>query len=348
MVEVAIAAYRDQPGPDTAQQLGLAAEALRRPLLRSVNTAQGGIQCLLTMRSDCLEAVRENPTLSPVERDLEYLLRAWFNRGLLSIERIDWQTPAAVLEKLIDYEAVHEIQGWDDLRRCLEHDRRCFGFFHPSLPGEPLVFVEVALAEGLQRSIQQVLEAPVPEPDVDGAWDTAIFYSITNCQPGLRGIPLGSFLLKQVTAELQADVESLDTFSTLSPVPGFVAWVADTGGGLDQQLREAVLASPAAHNAGSIDSGAQDAIERCVARYLVHAKRGLSPRDPVARFHLRNGARLERINWAGDTSPKGLTESYGVLVNYVYDPDDLADNHEAYMNDGEVCRSPAVDALAAG
>lgn len=342
LIEMAIDAYRGQPGPATAQELQFAAEAPRRPLLGSVNTARGGIQCLLTMRSDCLEAVRTDPTLSPVEQDLEHLLRAWFNRGLLTLERIDWQTPAAILEKLIEYEAVHEIQGWDDLRRRLEHDRRCFGFFHPSLPDEPLIFVEVALTAGLQASIHGVLDAPVPHADAEAGWDTAIFYSITNCQPGLRGIPLGSFLLKRVTSELQGDVESLTTFSTLSPVPGLVAWVADTGGGLDHQLREQILGK-----AGPIDSGAQDAIERCVARYLVHAKRGVNPRDTVARFHLRNGARLERINWAGDTSPKGLAESFGVLVNYVYDPAELSENHEAYMNDGEVRRSTAVDSLAA-
>jgi malonyl-CoA decarboxylase len=245
------------------------------------------------------------------------------------LRAIDWQTPAETLEKLIEYEAVHEIRGWDDLRRRLEHDRRCYGFFHPSLPAEPLIFVEIALVHGLATHIEAVIDAPVPNEDLtdpEGAHpaDTAIFYSITNCQTGLRGIPLGDFLLKQVTDELQRTVPSLRQFSTLSPVPGLRRWVDDEG--------------------RHVDSSA-DSLRRLTAEYLLHAKRGDEPRDSVARFHLRNGARLEQINVGGDPSPKGEAESFGVLVNYLYDPDQLAENHEAYINEFRVAHAPAVGAL---
>ena len=338
-IAAAVDAYQDDPNPATAHALGVATESARIPLLRAVNTAAGGIQCLLTMRTDCLAAVRDDERLAPVEADLADLMRSWFNRGFLQLERISWETPAAVLEKLIEYEAVHEIQGWPDLQRRLEHDRRCYGFFHPSLPGEPLIFVEVALTHGLASSIQTLLDPDVPDPLMGGDWDTAIFYSITNCQPGLTGIPLGNFLIKRVTDELHHELDTLTTFSTLSPVPAYVRWVRDTGGGLSTDVREAVIAA-----SGLVDESRDELLASC-ATYLVREKRRVQPLDPVARFHLRNGARLERINWAGDVSPKGLGESHGMLVNYVYDPAELADNHEAYVNEYRVRHSDAVAAL---
>ena len=340
-IQGAVEAYRADPNPTTAHDLGAATESTRVPLLRAVNTAAGGIQCLLRMRSDCLAAARADEALAPVEADLADLMRSWFNRGLLTLDHISWQTPAAVLEKLIEYEAVHEIQGWPDLQRRLAHDRRCYGFFHPSLPGEPLIFVEVALTHGLASSIQTLLHPDVPDPALGGQWDTAIFYSITNCQPGLTGIPLGNFLIKRVTDELHHELDSLTTFSTLSPIPGFVRWVTETGGGLAEATRAAVVA------AETVAADAGDELLAACARYLVQAKRRVQPRDPVARFHLRNGARLERINWAGDVSAKGLAESHGMLVNYVYDPAELSDNHEAYVNEYRVRHSDAVAALLA-
>ncbi|MEO0494740.1 MAG: malonyl-CoA decarboxylase family protein, partial [Actinomycetota bacterium] len=272
----AIASYQSAPDATTARDLWSAAEAPRLDLFRSINLAADGIHTLLTMRADLLRLRDE--LLAPAERDLGYLLSSWFNRGFLELRAIDWQTPAETLEKLIEYEAVHEIRGWEDLRRRLEHDRRCYGFFHPSLPAEPLIFVEIALVHGLATRIEDVIDAPIPDDDLAdpeglAPADTAIFYSITNCQSGLRGVPLGDFLLKQVTDELQATVPSLRRFSTLSPVPGLRRWVDDEGIEVDPS---------------------EDGLRRLAAEYLLTAKRGDEPRDPVARFHLRNGARLEQ------------------------------------------------------
>ena len=228
------------------------------------------------MRTELLARRRTHPELAPVERDLKYLLNSWFNRGFLRLEQLDWQTPAHILESLIRYEAVHEIRGWDDLRRRLAPDRRSFGFFHPALPDEPIIFVEVALVNGLAESIQDVIDAPTPE-EMPSDVDTAIFYSITNCQTGLRGISFGSFLIKQVTERLSADLPELTTFSTLSPIPGFSAWLLE-------------------HH-GDIDTTDQHKMEAVCAEYLVGERRRGLPLDPVARFHLRNGACVERINW---------------------------------------------------
>ena len=276
------------------------------------------------MRADLLRF--KDTSLSSVEKDLEYLLSSWFNRGFLELQSIDWQTPAKTLEKLIEYEAVHEIRGWDDLRRRLEHDRRCYGFFHPSLPDEPLIFVEVALLHGLATKIADVIDAPIPSNEATDPFlpDTAIFYSITNCQAGLRGIPLGDFLLKQVISELQATVPSLNQFSTLSPIPGLRRW-------MDEENIE-------------IETSKDD-LEKLTATYLLTAKRNNKPRDPVARFHLRNGAQLEQINIDGDLSPKGQSESFGVLVNYIYDPETVAENHEAFINENRLVVNPKISAL---
>jgi len=336
----AITAYQADASPSNAQALEMAATAPRQQLFTAMNTAEGGTACMLAMRADCVTASRLEPTLRPVERDLARLIEAWFNRGFLDLQHIDWDTPAAILEKLIAYEAVHEIRGWDDLRRRLECDRRCFGFFHPALPAEPLIFVEVALTVGLQTSIQAVIDAPRPDDSTSDKPDTAIFYSITNCQAGLAGIPLGSFLLKQVTDELLRSVEGLTRFSTLSPVPGLLRWITETGGGLAPEAVASVLADNA-----EIDDELREAVTTACADYLVNAKRGTQPLDAVARFHLRNGARLEQINWRGDTSHKGIGESYGLLVNYVYDPSDLADNHEAFVNEHRVTYSSTIAGL---
>jgi malonyl-CoA decarboxylase len=328
-VTAAVTAWQANPDPATVHRLWESAEAPRLELFRAINLATDGIHTLLTMRADLLRLRDER--LAPAEGDLAYLLASWFNRGFLELRAIDWNTPAETLEKLIEYEAVHEIRGWDDLRRRLAADRRCYGFFHPSLPAEPLIFIEIALVHGLATRITDVIDAPVPDdenditdPDGLDPADTAIFYSITNCQAGLRGIPLGDFLIKQVTEELQATVPSLVRFSTLSPVPGLRRWVDAEG----------IAADPS-----------DDGLRALTARYLLTAKRRGEPFDPVARFHLRNGARLEQINVGGDPSAKGEAESFGVLVNYLYDLDTLAENHEAYVNERRVAHSPAVGAL---
>ncbi len=320
-VDEAIKAYQDDPTESNTVALAEAADSNRLTLFRALNTAAGGIKVLLDMRTELLARRRTHPELAPVERDLMYLLNSWFNRGFLRLEQLDWQTPAHILESLIRYEAVHEIRGWDDLRRRLAPDRRSFGFFHPALPDEPIIFVEVALVKGLAESIQDVIDAPTPET-MPSDVDTAIFYSITNCQTGLRGISFGSFLIKQVTERLSAELPQLTTFSTLSPIPGFSAWLLEHHGGIDTTDRHKM--------------------ESICAEYLVGERRRGLPLDPVARFHLRNGACVERINWMGDTSDKGMGESHGLLVNYLYSGQDLADNHDALTLDGVVTASPNV------
>lgn len=327
VVDAAIAAYQADASEATMVALAEASDSRRLPLFRAINTANGGIAMLLDMRTELLALRNERPDLAPVERDLKYLLSSWFNRGFLRLEQLDWTTPAHVLESLIKYEAVHEIRGWQDLRRRLAPDRRSFGFFHPALPDEPIIFVEVALTKGIAASIQNVIDAPPPDAPPDDV-DTAIFYSITNCQSGLRGISFGSFLIKQVSERLAAEDPALTTFSTLSPIPGFARWLDESHPALDRSDELAMT-------------------QRC-AEYLLTARRRTLPADPVARFHLRNGARVERINWAGDTSPKGQSESYGVLVNYLYSGQDLVGNHEALTLDGLVTTSvPVADQAAA-
>jgi len=320
-VDKAIVTYQGDPSEVHMVALAEAADSERLALFRALNTATGGIEVLLDMRTQLLARRETHTELAPVERDLKYLLNSWFNRGFLRLEQLDWTTPAHILESLIRYEAVHEIRGWDDLRRRLAPDRRSFGFFHPALPDEPIIFVEVALTHGLATSIQSVIDAPTPESMPDDV-DTAIFYSITNCQTGLRGISFGSFLIKQVTERLSATLPQLHTFSTLSPVPGFAAWLAE-------------------HHPDDDTDDASLIAARC-ATYLVGARRRELPLDPVARFHLRNGACIERINWLGDTSRKGMAESHGVLVNYLYSGQDLAANHDALTLEGVVTASPAV------
>jgi malonyl-CoA decarboxylase len=361
-------AYLDDPSPEHAAQLTTAADPPRQELLRRMNVSLGGTTALVAMRKELLGLLHEEPALKPLDSDLRHLFGSWFNLGFLQLRRIDWQTPAATLEKLIAYEAVHEIKGWDDLRRRLAPDRRCFGFFHPALPGEPLIFVEVALVNGLSASIQPLLEPVTNERAAAAAAaraDTAIFYSINNCQDGLRGVSFGNFLIKQVVEELTAELPALACFSTLSPVPRFRRW-------LDRQLtadapNQALLSDTerAALSDGTSDDEAallRDTLQedgwwtdpvradplhapllRLCATYLTETTDRSA--DPVARFHLGNGARLERINWLGNVSSRGIRESWGIMVNYLYEPSEIEANHEMFVRDGTVVRSLAVDAL---
>ena len=341
-LERAVEAYREAPGPETETALVRAAEPPRRELLGLINTAPNGMSDLLAMREALLEALPELPDLEPLDTDFLYLLRAWFNRGFLEVRRIDWHTPAFVLEKIIKYEAVHQILDWEDLRRRLEADRRCFGFFHPSLPDEPLIFVEVALCKGLASSVHELIFGEV-EPEVEA--DTAVFYSISNCQRGLVGISFGNFLIKQVVHELATEMPGLRTFATLSPVPGFRKWLVRAAGegrlGGEGDIGD--LEDPE----WPADDLAPRLLRLC-ARYLLFEKRGDQPLDPVARFHLRNGARLERINWMGDPSSSGLAQSGGMMVNYVYDEAQVVANHEAFVNEGRIAHAAAVATLADG
>ncbi len=367
-----------EPTPENAARLAEAAEPPRQELLRRMNMTAGGTAALVAARQEVLNRLRAEPALKPLDADLKHLLASWFNRGFLELRRIDWQTPAAVLEKLIQYEAVHEIQGWDDLRRRLAADRRCFGFFHPALPGEPLIFVEVALVEGLASAVQPLLARDDACEDAAGRCaaraDTAIFYSISNCQEGLRGISFGNFLIKQVVEELKAELPRLERFATLSPVPGFRRWLegrlsppdAAQADLLHGPERAAVLAA-AGTGANDDDAAALSALlrddrwwedggraealrgplTRLCAEYLTASNGGRGPRDPVARFHLGNGARLERVNWLGNTAPRGMRESFGVMVNYLYDLDSIEANHEAFVRNGTVARSAQVETLLA-
>jgi len=353
ILEDAIEIYQANPSPDAHMKLVKAADSPRQTLFRAINMAPAGTAAIVAMREDLRCLLREHPELLPVESDIVYLLRLWFNRGFLCIERIDWNTPAAILEKLIAYEAVHEIQGWDDLRRRLASDRRFFAFFHPALPDEPLVFVEVALMQGLTGSIDSVLQQDQPNDDSCCAPDTAIFYSISNCQPGLSGVSFGDFLIKHVTDELAAELPHIKTFSTLSPIPGFRHWLERAAAEQTNDLpltdfgraQLERLGDPDWHLDKTAAADLEPLLLMLCAHYFLQVTRNGEPVDPVARFHLRNGARLERINWLGDCSPKGMNQSDGMLVNYVYDPKTVTQNHEAYVNDGEVICSATVQQL---
>ena len=346
----AVEAWLADPTPARAAALSNAAEAPRQELLRRMNQAQGGTAALVALRKELLGVLRAQPELGPLDSDLRHLFSSWFNRGFLELRRIDWNTPAAVLEKLLVYEAVHEIQGWTDLRRRLAADRRCFGFFHPALPGEPLIFVEVALVQGLASAVEPLL---APDTDAEAQEkrareaDTAIFYSISNCQDGLRGVSFGNFLIKQVVEELQAEFPQLQRFSTLSPVPGFRRWLTQQLAG--ESNPDAALLPELARDGWWHDPEQSEplraALMRLCATYLTRPASPGNRIDPVARFHLGNGARLERINWLGNTELRAIQESFGIMVNYLYDHDSIETNHEAFVRGGTIVRSPDVDTL---
>jgi malonyl-CoA decarboxylase len=339
--------YLMAPSPEAVAELTLASKPPRQELIRRINVAPGGTALLVRMRAEVLSAIPAQPELKPLEQDLHHLLLSWFNRGFLELKRIDWNTSAALLEKLIAYEAVHEIRGWDDLRRRLAPDRRCFAFFHPMLPDEPLIFVEIALCEGLAAKIEPLLSVSTPADDVAKA-DTAIFYSINNCQAGLRGISFGNFLIKQVVEELRSELPRLKRFATLSPVPTFKRWLAEQCAANGEsvllpedrtRLKQARMTNGEAHHP---NAAMKRALQRLLAIYLTSVNGGKGPQDPVARFHLGNGARLERINWSANESPRGIEESLGMMVNYLYQPDMIEANHEQFATSGRVAYSPEV------
>jgi malonyl-CoA decarboxylase len=347
----AIEAWRAQPSDDDASDLHFASEPRRQELIRRLNRAPGGTSDLVEMRADLLSLTKHKKDLAALDRDIVHLLSSWFNRGFLVLRRIDWSSPANILEKIIRYEAVHEIRDWNDLRRRIDPvDRRCYAFFHPALLDEPLIFVEVALTEAIPGAIAPLLAEDRAPVAIDRA-RTAVFYSISNTQRGLGGISFGNFLIKQVVQELQRELPKLDTFVTLSPVPGFMQWlkqappdlpVSDEGRVVLEQLETTPdwAANP------ELAAQMRTVLEPIAAYYFLKAR---TPRgrmiDPVARFHLGNGARLERIDWLGDVSPKGLRESAGVMVNYLYRLEDIEKNHEAFVNQDEVVASSAVKKL---
>jgi malonyl-CoA decarboxylase len=343
----AVATWNEAPTPANACLLHQAAEPRRQELFRRINMAPGGTATLVRMRAVLLDEIKARPELAAVDADFEHLFTSWFNRGFLMLRKIDWSSPADILEKIIRYEAVHEIRDWEDLKgRLKPTDRRCFAFFHPQMADEPLVFVEVALTRGIPSAIAAVINEgrqPIKEAEAD----TAVFYSISNTQDGLRGVSFGNFLIKQVVDELLREVPGLKTFVTLSPVPGFATWLAKErpeleGHRLPTRLFE-LLANKGWHENQDQRAEVKPLLERAAAIYLLEAKApNGKPADAVARFHLNNGALLERINFWGDTSAKGLRQSYGVMVNYLYDLGAIERNHEAYANAGEVAASTAV------
>jgi malonyl-CoA decarboxylase len=348
--------YQRAPGPATLAALTATVEPPRQELFRRINTAPHGTETLVSMRAHLLEIEDGNKELSVLDADMRHLFRSWFNRGFLRLERVSWQSSARLLEKLMRYESVHQINGWPDLRRRLEADRRCYAFFHPALGEEPVIFVKVALTHGLTQELDPLLDIHTPVLPVRQA-DTAIFYSINNCLSGLRGVPFGNFLIKQVVTDLAAEIPALKCYATLSPLPRFSRAIHDSGnaeGFTRDRLRRLI-----ADWAASLEraAGRKDAVEallhllkdplrqqavlaeplrRLALAYLTQVRREGKLYDPVATFHLHNGARIEHINVFGNKRPYGLKDSFGVTVNYRYLPDDLEENHERFVHQGEI------------
>lgn len=350
LVIEAARSYAEARNQTNLESLIDTAKPRRQELLRRLNQVPGVTEKLVHMREDLFPLIRRFPELARVDSDFEHVFSIWFNRGFLMLNPIDWRTPANILEKIIEYEAVHAINDWDDLRRRLQpSDRRCFAFFHPVMPEEPLIFVEVALTKGIPNSIESLLteNREVLEPEEA---DTAVFYSISNCQAGLRGVSFGNFLIKQVVADLAADIPNIKNFVTLSPVPLFSKWVQSEFDQTEHSDLSEIVSSLAEQ-----DSEAQleflgpyeKTLTGLMANYMLNAKRadGL-PYDPVSRFHLGNGASLAQINWMADTSENGLRQSAGMMVNYRYVLSSLEQNHESYVSDKQVHATRDIVSLA--
>ena len=342
--------------------------ALRSPRLRILtqfNAIPQGVKFLVDLRADLLRYLEQDKELAVLDRELESRLSAWFDVGFLELHRISWNSPALLLEKLIEYEAVHEIRSWSDLKNRLDSDRRCYAFFHPRMPMEPLIFVEVALVDELADNVQALLDEHAPVFDAERA-KTAIFYSISSTQTGLRGVSFGNFLLKRVIDDLKRDFPRLTTFATLSPIPTLRRWVDKNPDVWAQVFTDDLIArvarmvgskGPTVQSADDIRKlladdawvgnarlarALQPGLTRLAARYFLNAKSGARPYDPVSRFHLGNGARIERINYLADTSANGLKQSFGLMVNYLYDPDAIETNVEDFSRDGAVVTSGTV------
>ncbi len=368
-VDAAVKALLECPPEQRAQAEAALRDALEPPrirLLMQFNALPQGVKFLVELRTELMEHTRKDATLAALDADLRRLLSTWFDIGFLDLRRITWNSSAALLEKLINYEAVHEIRSWEDLKNRLDSDRRCFAFFHPRMPDEPLIFVEVALVNGMADNVTVLLDESAPLVDPAHNANTAIFYSISNAQRGLAGISFGGFLIKRVVDLLAAELPGLRTFATLSPIPGFRRWLDERleAGELlllpaearklaeltklsdgNDSLRYGLGRPDWRHDAALADA-MQGPLVRLCARYLVNEKgRGDRARDPVAHFHLTNGARVERINWLGDTSERGLRASAGMMVNYLYELDRIEENHERYTGEGGVTASSAVTRL---
>ena len=352
-MEQAVAAWRTAPSDVTAADVHAASEPRRQELFRRLNLAPGGTGALVRMREQLMDSLDHREDLRAVDDDFVHLFSSWFNRGFLVLRRIDWSTPAIILEKIIRYEAVHEIHDWEDLRRRIDSsDRRCYAFFHPALVDEPLIFVEVALTRDVPPAIAPILGKDREVVEIDKA-RTATFYSISNCQRGLAGVSFGNFLIKQVVEEVSRERPKLSTFVTLSPVTNFAHWlkrerseensIALTEG---DRASLTLLDQPDWWRNEDTAAQVQDSVMRAAAWYYLRARndRGM-PVDAVARFRLGNGARLERINWLADTSDRAMAQAHGLMVNYLYDPNEIEKNHEAYAEGRTVVASGAVQRL---
>jgi len=379
MERVAAAADAAERAVATAR-LRRALEPPRIRLLTAFAAIPDGVKFLVDLRADLIAGMDGDKLLQALETDLKGLLAAWFDVGFLDLRRIDWRSPALLLEKLVQYEAVHRIRSWRDLKNRLESDRRCYAFFHPRMPEEPLIFVEVALVRGMADSVQRLLDEKAPVLDPREA-DTAVFYSINNCQRGLDGISFGNFLIKRVVGEISDEFRNIKQFCTLSPIPAYRKWLdaalADGPAVLTEDERKALRAAapmlpPAEHGSAEPDEAAilrgllarrapwrdeaaqkvlEPILTRLCARYLAREDAPGRPgraRDPVAHFHLSNGARIERLNWRADTSENGLRQAHGLMVNYLYDPDRIEENHELYVGEGKRALSTAMRRLGKG
>jgi malonyl-CoA decarboxylase len=335
--------YRENGSLENLWAIHRVAEAPRQKLFRRINTAPDGTRTLVAMRGHLLDTMRAHPELRGVDSDLKHLFISWFNKGFLELRRIDWSSPASVLEKIIHYEAVHEINGWDDLRSRLREDRRCFAFFHPALDNDPLVFVEIALTDKTPDALAPLLVQDREKITLDKRINTVVFYSISNCHPGLAGITFGNFLIKSVVEELKKEIPSLKNFVTLSPVPGFRKWLLDSS--LDGLVADNLVDRVKAPVGRILDTQVHDALLKLCAYYLLKVKSGQLPRDSVARFHLGNGAQLFGLHGGADLSVKGREQSAGIMVNYLYDLPKIEENHEAYFDQGKISVSKTVSRL---
>jgi malonyl-CoA decarboxylase len=333
----------------------------RSRLLQRFSVFPEGMRFLVDLRAEMLPFLKSDKRLLPLEAELEHLFSTWFDVAFLELRRLSWDSPASLIEKLIKYEAVHDIRSWADLKNRLDSDRRCYGFFHPRLPNEPLIFVEVALVDQLSSSITPLLDEAAAPSDL-GKATTAIFYSISNTQEGLRGVSFGDSLIKHVVETLAAEFPRLRTFATLSPIPGFRGWMGKRAGEMLERLDDkrraelgrAVGFEPpqATHLLAAIDkpldlpakSPVRQLLLECAAYYLARELNDGKPADPVARFHLGNGARVEQLNWAADPSSKGLKQSYGLMVNYLYDLKRI-DKHRSLLAQGKVPVSGDIHSL---
>ncbi|MGH1352550.1 MAG: malonyl-CoA decarboxylase [Methyloligellaceae bacterium] len=345
----AISEYEKDRSSKNLKKLINTTEPRRQELIRRLNMCLGGTARLVDMRAEFLGNSSISKECERIDLDFKHLFSSWFNKGFLVLRRIDWTTPAHILEKIIKYEAVHEIGSWEELRARLEpEDRRCFAFFHPVMPDDPLIFVEIALTKGISTSIQEVL-ASDREAIRESEATTAVFYSISNCQKGLKGVSFGNFLIKQVAMDLAIELPNLKTFTTLSPIPGFMKWLMREAkkdpSGPASEMRDIVSDLNWNRNEQNrIDL--QKPLMTLAAQYFLNEKRRTGePIDPVARFHLGNGASLKQINWLGDTSAKGLGQSAGLMVNYLYELSSIEENHEAYVSNGEIKTTGKIRAL---